>query len=128
MNTNNFVPGYLGIMVTRQVQFCCVFAATKDKFGIYLKKLFHSSTLHTYHHNFSWTIRQARNYLCSQKVLINIFTDLYFIWYIIDKCISLLLCSGKCSFTESLDVYCFSQNTQTNKPSSFRYMSSERKI
>ena len=26
--------------------------------------MFHSSTSHTYHHNSSWTIRQARNYLC----------------------------------------------------------------
>ena len=29
--TNNFVPDYLGIMVTRRVQFCCIFAATKGK-------------------------------------------------------------------------------------------------
>ena len=35
--TNVFVPGYLGIMVTRQQQFCCIFAATKDIFD-YLKK------------------------------------------------------------------------------------------
>ena len=53
VDTDNFVPGYLGIMVTRQVQFCCIFAATKDKFGYFLKKLFHSSTLHTDHHNSS---------------------------------------------------------------------------
>jgi hypothetical protein len=39
--TNNFVPGYLGIMVTRNVQFCCIFAATKDKLDYFLKKLFH---------------------------------------------------------------------------------------
>ena len=26
--------------------------------------MFHSSTSNTYHHNSSWTIRQARNYLC----------------------------------------------------------------
>ena len=59
---NIFVPGYLGIMVTRQQQFCCIFAATKDKFGSFLKKLFLFSTLHTYHHNSNWTIRQAMNY------------------------------------------------------------------
>ena len=50
------------------VQFCCIFAATKDKFGSFLKKLFHSSTSHTYHHNSSWTIRQARNYLWRQDI------------------------------------------------------------
>ena len=38
--TNIFVPGYLGIMVTRQQQFCCIFAATKDKFYYFLKKFF----------------------------------------------------------------------------------------
>ena len=27
-----FVLGYLGIMVTRQLQFCCIFPVTKDKF------------------------------------------------------------------------------------------------
>ena len=42
----------------------CIFAATKANFDYFFKKLFHSSTLHTYHHNSSWTIRQARNYLC----------------------------------------------------------------
>ena len=26
------MPGYLGIMVTRQLHFCCTFVATKDKF------------------------------------------------------------------------------------------------
>ena len=26
--------------------------------------MFHSSTSHTYHHNSSWTIKQARDYLC----------------------------------------------------------------
>ena len=50
------------------VQFCCIFAATKDKFGSFLQKLFHSSTSHTYHHNSSWTIRQARNYLCLANI------------------------------------------------------------
>ena len=35
LNTDNFVPGYLGIMVTRQVQFCCIFAVTKDKFDYF---------------------------------------------------------------------------------------------
>ena len=49
--TNIFVPGYFGIMVTRQQQFCCIFATTKDKFDYFLNKLFHSSTLHTYHQN-----------------------------------------------------------------------------
>ena len=34
-STNNFVPGYLGIMVTRHVQFCCIFAVTKDKFDYF---------------------------------------------------------------------------------------------
>ena len=53
VHTNIFVPGYLGIMVTRQQQFCFIFAATKDKFDYFLKKLFHSSTSHTYHHNSS---------------------------------------------------------------------------
>ena len=33
------------------------FAATKDKFGSFLKKLFNFSTSHIYHHNSSWTIR-----------------------------------------------------------------------
>ena len=51
VSTNIFVPGYLGIMVTRQQQFCCIFAATKDKSGSFLKKLFHSSTLHPCHHD-----------------------------------------------------------------------------
>ena len=40
--------------------FCC---KTKDKFGSFLKKLFHFSISHTYHHNSSWTIRQAGNSL-----------------------------------------------------------------
>jgi hypothetical protein len=30
--TDDPVPGYLGIMITRHQQFCCIFAATKDKF------------------------------------------------------------------------------------------------
>ena len=59
--TNNFVPSYLGIMVTRQVQFCCIFAATKGKFDYFLKKLFHSSTSHTYHHNSSWFLSRHKN-------------------------------------------------------------------
>ena len=29
---NNFLPGYLGIMATRHVLFCCIFAVAKDKF------------------------------------------------------------------------------------------------
>ena len=33
--TNIFVPGYLGIMVTRQLRFCCIFAMTKDKFDYF---------------------------------------------------------------------------------------------
>ena len=33
--TNNFVPGYLGIMATRHVQFCYIFAVTKDKFDYF---------------------------------------------------------------------------------------------
>ena len=56
-----FVPGYLGIMITRQQQFCCIFAATKDKFGYFLKKLFHSSTSHTYHHNSSLFLSRHKN-------------------------------------------------------------------
>ena len=55
------MPSYLGIMVTRQVQFCCIFAATKDKFDYFLKKLFHSSTSHTYHHNSSWFLSRHKN-------------------------------------------------------------------
>ena len=42
---DNFVPGYLGIMITRQVQFCCIFAATKDKFDYFLKKLHYEKKL-----------------------------------------------------------------------------------
>ena len=61
--TNNFVPGYLGLMVTRNVQFCCIFAATKGKLDYFLKKLFHSSTSHTYHHNSSWFLSKAQKYL-----------------------------------------------------------------
>ena len=41
----------LELLLPVPVQFCCIFAATKDKFGSFLKKLFHSSTSHTYHHN-----------------------------------------------------------------------------
>ena len=48
-------------MVTRQVQFCCIFAATKDKFDYFLKKMFHSSTSHTYHHNSSWFLSRHKN-------------------------------------------------------------------
>ena len=33
--TNNFMPGYLGIMATRHLQFCCIFAVTKDKFDYF---------------------------------------------------------------------------------------------
>ena len=55
------MPGYLGIMVTRHVQFCCIFAATKDKLDYFLKKLFHSSTLHTYHYNSSWFLSKHKN-------------------------------------------------------------------
>ena len=61
---NNFVPGYSGyhgIRVTRQQQFCCIFAARKDKFGYFLKKLLHSSTLHTYHHNSSLFFSRHKN-------------------------------------------------------------------
>ena len=29
---NNSLPGYFGIMATRHVQFCCIFAVTKDYF------------------------------------------------------------------------------------------------
>ena len=46
--------------------FVVFFASTKDKFGSFIKKLFHFSTLHTYHRNSSWAIRQARNYLWLQ--------------------------------------------------------------
>ena len=60
-STNIFVPGYLGIMVTRQQQFCCIFAATKDKFDSFSKKLFHSSTSHTYHHNSSLFLNRHKN-------------------------------------------------------------------
>ena len=48
-------------MVTRQQQFCCIFALTKDKFDYFLKKLFHSSTLHTYHHNSSLFLNKHKN-------------------------------------------------------------------
>ena len=34
-NTNNSLPGYFGIMATRHVQFCCIFAVTKDKFDYF---------------------------------------------------------------------------------------------
>jgi hypothetical protein len=61
--TDNSLPGCLGIIVTCTCTVLLYFAVTKDKFGSFLKKLFHSSTSHTYHHNSSWTIRQARNYL-----------------------------------------------------------------
>ena len=60
-STNIFVPGYLGIMVTRQVQFCCIFAVTKDKFDHFLKKLLHSITWHIYHHNSSWFLSRHKN-------------------------------------------------------------------
>ena len=46
-STNNFVPGYLGIMVTRQKQFCCIFA------------------LHTYHHNSILFLNSHKNIPCS---------------------------------------------------------------
>ena len=56
------MPGCLGIIVTCTVllYFCCY----KRQIWLFFKKLFHFSTSHTYHHNSSWTIRQARNYLC----------------------------------------------------------------
>ena len=60
-NTNIFVPGYLGTMVTGQQQFCCIFAARKDKFDSSLKKLFHSSTSNTYHHNSSLFLSWHKN-------------------------------------------------------------------
>ena len=59
--TNIFVPGYLGIMVTRQQHFCCIYAATKDKLDYFLKKLFHSSISHTYHHNSSLFLNMHKN-------------------------------------------------------------------
>ena len=34
-STNNSLPGYFGIMATRHVQFCCIFAVTKDKFDYF---------------------------------------------------------------------------------------------
>jgi hypothetical protein len=37
--TNIFVPGYLGIIVIRQQQFCCIFAAGKDKFDCFVKEI-----------------------------------------------------------------------------------------
>jgi hypothetical protein len=58
---NIFVPGYLEIMVTRQQQFCCIFASTKDKFGYFLKKLFHSRTSHTYNHYSSLFLNRHKN-------------------------------------------------------------------
>ena len=74
LTTNIFVPGYLGIMVTKQQQFCCIFAATKDKFDYFLKKLFHSSTSHTYHHNSSWFLSRHKNIydLESKEVVIDV--------------------------------------------------------
>ena len=36
--TINLLPGYRGIMATRHVQFCCIFAVTKDKFDYFEKK------------------------------------------------------------------------------------------
>ena len=62
-----FIPclSALELSLPVPVHFCCIFAATKDKFGSFLKKLSQSFTLPTYHHNSSWTIRQARNESCS---------------------------------------------------------------
>ena len=48
-------------LVTRQQQFCCIFAATKDKFDYFSKKLVHSSTLHTWHQNSSWFLSRHKN-------------------------------------------------------------------
>ena len=82
ISTNIFVPGYLGIMVTRQQQFCCIFAATKDKFDYFLKKLFYSSTWHTYHHNSSLFLNRHKNihgldtYFLGHAVSINELTTL----------------------------------------------------
>ena len=55
------MPGYLGIMVTRQQQFCCIFAAKKDKFDYFLN----SSTSHTYHHNSILFLNSHKNIPCS---------------------------------------------------------------
>ena len=35
LSTINLLPGYLGIMATRHVQFGCIFAVTKDKFDYF---------------------------------------------------------------------------------------------
>ena len=59
-STDISLPGCLGIIVTC-IMYCCIFAATKDKFGSLLKKLFHSSTLHIYHHNSSSFLKRHKN-------------------------------------------------------------------
>ena len=67
---NFFVPGYLGIMVTRQKQYCCIFAVTKDNFDCFLKKLFHSSTSHTYHHNSSLFLSRHKSFKRLKQALL----------------------------------------------------------
>ena len=51
----------LELWLPDKLQFCCIFAATKDKFDYFLKKLFHSSTSHTYHHNSSLFLNRHKN-------------------------------------------------------------------
>ena len=64
--TDDSLPGCLGIIVTCTCKVLLYFCCDKRQICLsFLKKLFHSSTSHTYHHNSSWTIRQARNYLWS---------------------------------------------------------------
>jgi hypothetical protein len=67
--TDNSLPGCLGIIVTCTCTVLLYFCSNKRQIWLNLKKLFHSSTSHTYHHNSSWTIRQARNYMCSKCMI-----------------------------------------------------------
>ena len=55
---------------TRQQQFCCIFAATKDKFDYFLNKLFHSSTSHTYHHNSSLFLSRHKSFKRLKQALL----------------------------------------------------------
>ena len=67
----------LELWLPEKVQSCCIFAATKENFDFFLKKLFHSITSHTYHHNSSWPFKQAQKHLWSK--LVSNAKD--FLWY-----------------------------------------------
>ena len=80
-------------------QFCCIFVVTKDKFGYFLKKLFHSSISHTYHHNSSLFLNRHKNIRASQLDILRGQSILY---------------KRRLIFRNVYEVFCFSGRSYEN--------------